>query len=70
MLSRFHQHSISGVCHSPADFCADFRIYPCSLPRLSAPIRAYLRLSALTPTYSHLLPHTPAHADAQILTGE
>ena len=33
-------------------------------------LRFFPHLSALTPAHSRLLPHTPAHADAQISTGE
>ena len=39
---------------------AHSHVYPLSLPRTPAPIRAY----------SLSVPHTPARADARILTGE
>ena len=62
-----------GVHHSPVDFRAHSRVYPRSLPRLSAltpaSIRAHSRvyprslprLSTLTPAHSHLLPHVLMH---------
>ena len=74
-----HEKTNPGTLFVSLYWCLSFSCqFLCSLPRLSAPIYAYLRLSALTTApicahyraYLRLCALTPVRTDTQILTGE